>query len=300
MPTPASEAATAHYATRTALTTAAASAAAQRWAQVDPAAIATTWARQLPATATAVGGAQLAAAQAAEPYVQEAMAAQGAPPVLEVALIASSFIGAGDGRDLFDLLRLPAITTLTTIRAGAPVDRALAVGLAQLDTIVRTEVADAGRTADQVATTTADAGGYVRLVVGRTCARCILLAGRVYEWSTGFERHPRCDCVMVPVADADAADLAQSPERIYDAMTLEQRSYAGWSKAEQQAINEGADIGQVTNIHREGSLYVAGGRQFTREGAGRRPRITPAQIYREANGDRAEAIRLLRLHRYIR
>lgn len=299
MATPASEAATAQYATRAALTAAAAKAAADRWAAVSPVDIAASWARQMPAVATAVGGAQLAAAQSAEPYVQQAMVAQGAAPAVEAALVASSFIGAGDGRDLLGLLQLPAITTLTTIRAGATPDKALAVGLAQLDTMVRTEVSDAGRTADQVAATTAAAGGYVRLVVGRTCARCILLAGRVYQWSTGFARHPRCDCVMIPVVDASDGQLAESPRALYEAMTPAQRAAAGWSKAEQKAIADGADIAAVTNIHR-GGLYVAGGKQFTREAAGRRPRITPAQIYREARGDRAEAMRLLRLHHYIR
>lgn len=103
---------------------------------------------------------------------------------------------------------------------------------------------------------------------------------------------------MVP-APEDAEPLS-SPESAYGNLTPEERSRAGWSQAEQKAIDLGADIIAVTNIHRKGSLYTAGGRQFTREGAGRRPRITPRQIFVEAGNNRAEAIRLLKLHRYIR
>jgi hypothetical protein len=47
-------------------------------------------------------------------------------------------------------------------------------------------------------------------------------------------------------------------------------------------------------------MYEAGGKRFTTEAAGRRPRLMPEQILREAGRDRAEAVRLLRLHGYLR
>jgi hypothetical protein len=46
-------------------------------------------------------------------------------------------------------------------------------------------------------------------------------------------------------------------------------------------------------------MVTADGRLYTTEAAGRRPRLMPEQIYREAHGDRGEAIRLLRLHGYL-
>jgi hypothetical protein len=55
-------------------------------------------------------------------------------------------------------------------------------------------------------------------------------------------------------------------------------------------------MAKVVNARR--GMYTADGRQFTRESAGRRPRIMPEQIYRDAR-DREDAIRLLRLHGYI-
>lgn len=302
-PRTAADAAAAHQAERSALAAAAALALARQWAGIDPAQIAQSWTQQLPAALAVLTAAQMASARTADPYVATVLAAEGQALAAEFTVAAAAFAGqAADGRDLFDLLYLPVVTTLQAIRAGAPVQGALQAGLLQLETIAQTEVADAGRVADGVAITKEPAvGRYVRLVVGATCSRCIILAGRVYRWSQGFERHPNCDCIMIPAVSAEAAGLVQSPRRVYDAMTPEQRTAAGWSRAEQAAIADGADIAAVTNIHR-GGLYTAGGRRFTYEATAgrRRPRITPEQIYRDAAGERGEAVRLLRLHGYIR
>jgi hypothetical protein len=298
---PAPDATAGRYATRQALVAAAGASAARAWSQVDAANVSGSWARQVAPLYVSVSTAQLAAAQGADAYVQSSLAGHGLA-VAEYAVAAQALAGvAADGRDLVTLLYQPAVTTLVGLRSGRSTLEALALGALQLDTMVRTEVADAGRVADGIATVVAPAAtGYVRLVIGETCSRCIILAGRVYEWSQGFERHPRCDCVMVPVGLADDLELVRDPAEVYAAMTPEERSAAGWSRAEQQAIADGADIAAVTNVHR-GGVYVAGGRKFTHEAAGRRrPRITPEQIYREARGDRAEAVRLLLLHNYIR
>lgn len=70
-----------------------------------------------------------------------------------------------------------------------------------------------------------------------------------------------------------------------------------FGKASAEAIREGADMARVVNARR--GMYEAGGRQFTHEVAGRRPRLMPEQIFREARGNRDEALRLLRLHGYL-
>lgn len=304
MPAP-TEVAQAHYAARQALITAAAADAARRWATVDPQAIPTTWQRGSAALAVTVAGAQLAAAQQADPYVQAALPAESVLPATEYAVAAGAFAGvAADGRDLVSLLYQPAIVALVGIQGGQPVERSLAAGYAALDTMVRTEVADAGREADLVANTAHGVDGYIRHVVGATCNRCIILAGRWYRYSAGFQRHPRCDCVMVPAAEGEQPTV--NPEQIYRDMTPTERSAAGWSQAEQEALNLGADIAQVTNVHRKGSIYVAGGRQYTRESTSRRgasprtPRPTLRQIFADARGDRGEAVRLLKRFGYLR
>jgi len=300
VPTP--EAAQAHQRRQRVITNAAAQDAQRRWARVDPQAISASWQRQIPAMTTVVTGSQYAAAAGADHYTQAAMAETSGPPVAEYAVVASALAGVtADGEPLPSVLYEPVITALSAIKKGEPVGRALASGHAQLDMIVRTEVADAGRTADQISATTHGAEGYIRVTVGPTCSRCLILAGKWYEWNAGFQRHPRCDCIGVPAPEA--SDLIQSPEQLYKETTPEQRTRAGYNEADQKALALGADLSAVTNIHR-GGLYVAGGKQYTREGQGRgkkkRARITPRQIFIEAGSDREEAIRLLRLHNYIR
>jgi hypothetical protein len=204
---PAPDVARTHQAARQVLVTAAAAEAARRWSQVNAQAIAESWARGSAALAAQLAAVQLAAAQQADPYLVAVMAAQDAVvPAAAGVVAAEAFAGlASDGRDLLTLLYQPAVAALTAIRDGAVADDALRVAAAGLDAIVRTQVADAGRVADQVALVARGVDGYVRLVVGRSCSRCIILAGRVYEWSDGFERHPNC----VP-----AGTLVSGPRRL--------------------------------------------------------------------------------------
>jgi hypothetical protein len=56
-------------------------------------------------------------------------------------------------------------------------------------------------------------------------------------------------------------------------------------------------MAKVVNARR--GMHTADGRLYTTEAAGRRPRLMPEQIFRDAR-DRDDAIRLLRLHGYIR
>jgi hypothetical protein len=92
----------------------------------------------------------------------------------------------------------PQARLLTTpARSAALLDQAATD--AAFDRIVAALVNDAGRTASLV-----DVGrrpavtGYVRSLNPPSCSRCAVLAGRVYRYSTGFQRHPRCDCLMTP------------------------------------------------------------------------------------------------------
>ncbi|MEU1240053.1 hypothetical protein ABZ388_06810 [Micromonospora parva] len=101
----------------------------------------------------------------------------------------------------------------------------------------------------------------------------------------------------IPAREDTADDLRTDPRRYFDSLSAAEQDRL-FTPAGAEAIREGADIGQVVNARR--GVYEAGGRQFTRTNAGKRPRLMPEQILREANGDRAEAVRLLKLHRYLR
>jgi hypothetical protein len=156
-----------------------------------------------------------------------------------------------------------------------------------------------------------------------TCARCLVLAGRIYRWSDGFDRHPRDDCVHVAtnVAAARREGLVDDPQTYFQAASrAEQDRMLG--KAGAQAVRDGADLNQVVNAHR--GMTVAApfgqpvlattegmtrrglaGQQFLARGATTKARqvqavrLMPEQIYREATS-RTDALRLLALHGYIR
>lgn len=335
MPRPPAEVALDHYRDRQKLVHAVGHVAGQMWSEVDPALIVPTWTAQLPELTAVVAGAQLGAARPADAYLDEVLVAQEIDAASVGAIAPESFAGAAsDARGLLGLLQSPAFAALQAIGSGHPVDRAMAAGRANLDMLVRTQVADAGRLADQVALTARPAvTGYVRVANGPTCSRCMILVGQTYRWSQGFQRHPRCDCMHLPTLIARAATLRQDPAQLYARMSPTERTYAGYSQADQQAIADGADIGQVVNARR--GMVTAGARTTTEgttvrglyggyhvdpatgqltkrsrdelvRGANSRvrraatPRLSVDGIYRLAGEDREAALALLREQGYIR
>lgn len=287
-----------HYRRQTTLARRTAEQAARLWRQVDRFAIAGSWRGLLGHLVTVVASAQATAAASSGIYVDDALEAQGQFVDAAGHVAAARFAGvASDGRDLADLLYQPAIRTLAAIGAGAKPRRALTAGRIDLDMIVRTQVADAGRVADGVAIAARpQVTGYVRMLSLPSCSRCIVLAGRRYRWNAGFARHPRCDCRHIPAVEDTADDLRTDPKKAFAGMGEAEQDQV-FGKAGAQAIRDGADLAQVVNARR--GIYVAGGTQYTREAAGRRPRAMPETLYREARGNRDEAIRLLRLHRFL-
>lgn len=188
------EIAEAHDQARRGIVAAVVTAVRDLWRHVTGANLDQSWAAVRPQVVTTVAGGQLAAARAAVRYVPEILAEQRTPPRPAGRVYASAFAGiASDGRPLDTLLDRSIIATKLAIGVGAEIDQALATGYATLDMIAHTQVADAGRVADQVAITAEPSvGGYVRMLVGGSCSRCVILAGSWYEWNRGFRRHPNC------------------------------------------------------------------------------------------------------------
>lgn len=212
--------------------------------------------------------------------------------------------------------------------------------MAEVEQLVLTEVQDAGRSASQVEfVARPDWQNYVRMLNPPSCARCAVLAGRIYRDLDAFDRHPRCDCVMIPVQNWQAAHdmgLVSSAQDLIDKgqlgthRTLEDGSKKfepGLSKADMQSLHDGADIGEVVNARRAGLRAPAGvtnaittdlfGRRVkatlngtTRRAAWRRAnptrlvRLRPEAIYeivdREYGSERDQATRLLKLYGYIK
>lgn len=159
----------------------------------------------------------------------------------------------------------------------------------QFDRLVASLVQDAGRAAQLVDGTSRPRVQHVRHLNLPSCSRCAVLAGRIYRYSTGFQRHPGCDCVMIPTTVA-AADLTYDPERL-----ARDGLVTGLSKADMKALDDGADFNQIVNVRTRKAGLRQSGEALIRAG-----RPTPAGIYRLAGVDRDRALALFAEHGYIR
>lgn len=296
------------------------------------------WIRVAPRLVALLAGAQLLAASSADGYVDRVLREQGIDPDTDWRIVPEAFAGvASDGRPLEGLLYQPVIVTKARIAQGYSPSQAASAGELNLDMLVRTMIADAGRLAVGAALVPRRrATGYVRMLNPPSCARCAILAGKWFRWNQGFQRHPRCDCVHIPSSEARAGDLRLDPRE-----AIEAGQVTGLSRAERQAILDGADPAQVVNARRGMTTTVIGGRRvrITTEGTTRRgwstyvrrriaelegtdlefvgesvgargavanyiqrrtrlPRLTPEEIYRVAR-TRDEAIRLLARNGYL-
>lgn len=311
----------AHYRARQALSSAVTNAAARLWLRVDRGDIAGSWLRLMPRLLLALTVAQRNAAEQAPAYVAQVLREQGLPADM-VALVPAALAGiASDGRGLDTLLVQPVFTVKQALTDGATLDRAMNAGMVALQLITATQVQDAGRVADGVAITGQRVHtGYVRMLGGKGCSRCVVLAGKHYEWNAGFRRHPNCRCVHVPFQEDVPGDIRTDPMAYFRSLSQREREQT-FGVAGAKAIEDGADIGQVVNARR--GMYTAGGRSLTHEGTTKRglhggyyvddsgrlvkrargakapPRMMPEEIYRKAGADRELAQTMLRENGYV-
>lgn len=309
-----------HYAAQARLTRDTAGALLQLWNGVDVDDLDGSF--PLDALLAAVSSRQLEGAAMAEAYLAAVLAETDQDAAAVAAIRAAGFVGGSDGRPLELAMEKPIIAVKEAIARGLTTDEAMDVGRSSLLRIGATQVQDAGRDAVGVGIAARPAvSGYTRVVSLPACSRCVVLAGAWYEWNTGFQRHPGCDCRHVPASRGMAHELTTDARRAIDSGRV-----LGLSHAELDAIGEGADVGQVVNAR--SGMSVAGDRRFTTSGTttrgsfgrsmvaagtrleapadgGRRVRrattlrLTPAQCYVEAKGSRDEAVRLLRRFGYL-
>lgn len=155
--------------------------------------------------------------------------------------------------------------------------------------IVQTLIRDAGRTARAVDMGSRPAlTGYVRSLRPPSCGRCAVLAGRVYRYTQGFQRHPKCDCLMTPTTNTIGPQLVTDPRQAFADGQIR-----GLSKADTKALEAGADLGQVVNVRRKAAGLTVGSSVMVRAG-----RLTPQGCLMFAS-DRTDALRLLRRYGYI-
>lgn len=209
-----------------------------------------SWRRVGPTVLAVVAEGQQQMAREATEYVPRVLAETDIPDRPEGDFRPESLVGrASDGRRL-DSLAYGAVTEAkTAIGNGATTQQALDQGGNWLDLMAKLQVADAARQAVGIMTASRkNLGGTVRVLNPPSCQRCAILAGRFYRWSTGFLRHPRCDCVNLPAKQAAWAEVEgfiTSPRAAY-----EQGHIRDLTEAQKFAIDNGADIGQVVNATR--------------------------------------------------
>lgn len=226
---------------------------------------------------------------------------------------------ASDGRDLASLLAGAVVKVRESQRQGLSDEQAKLHGRNFLELVLNTQVSDAARASESTSITVAEpetpAGkkvmvGWVRMLTPPSCSRCAVLAGKFYRWNSGFERHPNCDCRHIATTVAGSNEILTNPYVYFNSLTEAEQNYY-FGKAQAQAIRDGADINQVVNAGRTaGSMFTADdGKRYTTEGTTRRGfargvtgrvlRPTVWQIYRDAEGDQAEAIEMLRKFGYV-
>lgn len=214
-------------------------------------------------------------------------------------------------------LGYPIAEPLTTIldRVAADLEReadTIATEmLATLDLFVASEITDAARGAASVEIALEPTWtNYVRVLNLPSCDRCAVLAGRIYRDLDGFLRHPLCDCQHWPVS---SWEQAHDEGLVFSAQdSFDQGQIRGLSRADTQAIRDGADIARVVNAKRgmrTASIFGRDGVKITSVGTTRRSawrkanpnrpfRLRPESIYDLAS-DPGDLRRLLRLYGYI-
>ncbi|MEV6448460.1 hypothetical protein [Amycolatopsis sp. NPDC051716] len=293
------------------------------WSALDPADLTGSWAEARPVIVDAVEQAQADAVVLAPRYIAGTLAAAHAVSRPLGELATAAFVGrATNGLPLSSLMDFAFSYYRRALALHAPPSEAKAMGLARLLRYTSTEVADSGRLSVHVGSVLEpEVAGYERVVHLPACGRCIQLAGRLYRYSTGFLRHPRCDCSMKPVTRDQwhTQRPANTPAALFAAMTRAQQDQA-FGPGGAEAIRAGADLSRVVNARRKGSVYVAGGREYTRDsttarGVGRQlgqvnrkrgqryrrsstARPTPAQLVNAAR-DENELVNQLRRFGYI-
>lgn len=241
-------------------------------------------ARRAVVRARAVGSAPVAVAGVVATH--QAMAAALSQTAVTNMLAEQSIRESADA-----LLNVGAFTTsavaFTSMLDAANAPGGLAPVLA-FERLVLSLVQDAGRAAEQVAVATRRDVGWARQLTPPSCTRCAVLAGRVYRFSDGFERHPGDDCITVPVREGDSS-FAADPRELLAAGQLR-----GLSKADQRAIDLGADFSQVVNVRGSRAGLTRAGEVLSRRG-----RPTPAGIF-DAATSREDALQRLSVAGYLR
>lgn len=271
---------------------------------------------------------QVASASLADPYLNDVLEAQGADTQADTRIVPQTFADLADGGGSW--LQL-LVFAPNSVRDRGTIEESWTRFQFVANSIVKTGLDDVGRSSVQTAMQARPAvKWYVRMLRGKTCARCAILAGRRYKRSVAFDRHRNCDCIHIPAAE-DAKGWTTDTKRYFRALSKDDQDQL-FTKAGAEAIRLGADPSQVVNAHKgvwtptaygtqvqatlEGTTKrgIAGqrlgeegfakttGLKSSRYAHSRTPRLMPEEIFLQAERlgwDRAEVLRQLQRFGYL-
>lgn len=240
------------------------------------------------ATTAIVVESQAAMAERAADYAPAVMAQTGQAVINPTESLApETFAGSNaNGLPVEYVLASAPIQAKTAVRDGATARQAVVAGGEWLALATNSLLVISALSAEKASMGVSGATGYVRVVNGGACIRCIVLAGKFYRWNTGFDRHPRCRCEHVPANRSLAEGWVSDPYAYFNSLDDAAQIKLMGSKGSAQAVRDGGDIYQVANARRG---RLKGGR-FTSEGTTRQgfagrtmpagyKRLTPELIY---------------------
>lgn len=249
------------------------------------------WARIGQRITAIVSIAQLGSARSAVEYVPAVLDEQDITTKGAARVSPKAFAGVASSLDGVAYGSLDSLLYGAVIHARSDAQsltERLSAGRSFLDRAVQTQVADAARQAVGVGVAIREQVGWARMVNPPCCQRCAVLAGRVYRYSQGFQRHPHCDCTMIPthLVGDNPPGIKVGPDDVKDL-----------TKAQRQAIADGSDFNRVVNSHRAGkrSSDLMSTSELARKG---RVRLTPEGIYK-VSATRDEALKRLRDNGYL-
>src|SRR5450756_544677 len=129
---------------------------------------------------------------------------------------------AGDGRPVDSLLYGAITGAKTAVGNGSTPFAALASSGQWLRATVGTLLSDTARQSEALHSGVRPVTGYVRMLNGTSCPRCVVLAGKFFRRNTGFQRHPKCDCRHIPSTESLAGDMTVDPVAYFDSLTKAQ------------------------------------------------------------------------------
>lgn len=194
-----------------------------------------------------------AAVHAAIPYTSDVLESTQQRGTPFGALIPGAFLDAEpNGMPVGTTLSAVPIKAKIAMRGGATVAEARAAASSFIGGVALTMLADTRRDVYQTDMVQRPrVSGYVRMLNPPSCSRCVILAGKRFQWNEGFQRHPRCDCIHIPASESVAGDMTVDPYAYFKSLSEKDQSrYFG--KVQAQAVRDGADIYRVVNVSNRG------------------------------------------------